>query len=240
MTTNVLDNKSALALAVAQHVAAFVRANPGKLMCFAAGDTPLAAYAELSRMHKAGEIDLNTMWFVGLDEWVGLGYEHAGSCRQVMYDGFYDLAGIDHTRILAFDGLGADLAGQCRAIDQWIEDHGGIALTVLGIGMNGHVGFNEPGASADADAHTVDLDDTTLRVGVKYFPDGQVPGQGITVGLRQLLSAQHILLVASGSHKADVVTRALLGQIGQQMPASLLRRSPALSVWLDKAAAANL
>lgn len=239
MQITVFDTKEQLAQAVAEAVAAYVRANPGALMCLAAGDTPLAAYARLARMHRDGAVDLNAMRYVGLDEWVGLGRADAGSCRQVMFDGFYDAAGIDPRHILAFDGLNSDLAGQCRAVDARVAAHGGIGLTVLGIGMNGHVGFNEPGADPEANAHTVELDETTRRVGVKYFPDGKVPGMGITVGLGQLRAAGRILLVANGAHKAAIVARALRGAADPAVPASMLRNGN-LSVWLDKEAAAEL
>lgn len=240
MTVNVLNDSTALAEAVAEKIAAFVKANPGALMCFAAGDTPQKVYLLLADKHKSGEIDLNTMWFVGLDEWVGLGNDDTGSCRQVMYSGFYDLAAIDHSRILAFDGLDENLDRQCQMIDKWITDKGGIALTALGIGMNAHVGFNEPGAVADSLAHVVALDDTTLNVGKKYFPSGNVPGKGITVGMAQLLAANELLLMASGECKAEIVKKALQGKITGAVPASLLRVAANLTVWLDSAAAAAL
>ncbi len=240
MTIATFPTSMELARAVAGHVAHWVRAHPGGLLCLAAGDTPLAAYRLLAAEHRTGAIDLNTMWYVGLDEWVGLGRRHTGSCRQVMADGFYDLAGIDPARILAFDGENGDLAGQCAAVDRWIDGHGGIGLTVLGIGRNGHVGFNEPGTSPTARSHIVELDATTRLVGQKYFVDGVVPGRGVTVGMGQLLAAEELLLVASGAHKASIVRQALAGAPTPGVPASLLRRNDRLTVWLDEEAAREL
>lgn len=239
MRIEVFESGEKMAQALAGAIAEFVSTHPGTLLCLAAGDTPLAAYGELARMHKAGAVDLNTVDYVGLDEWVGLGRKDKGSCRQVMFEDFYDAAGIDHGRILAFDGLDGDLEGQCRAVDARIAAHGGIGLTVLGIGMNGHVGFNEPGADPHSAAHTVALDEITQRVGAKYFANGQVPRRGVTVGLGQLRGARHILLVANGEHKAPIVARALRGQESPEVPASLLRGGN-LTVWLDEAAAAKL
>lgn len=239
MRIEVFESGEQMARALAGAMAEFVSTHPGTLLCLAAGDTPLAAYGELARLHRAGAVDLNTVDYVGLDEWVGLGCEDRGSCRQVMFDGFYDAAGIDHRRILAFDGRQEDLGAQCQAVDQYIAAHRGIGLTVLGIGMNGHVGFNEPGADPAGAAHPVELDETTLRVGTKYFPDGHAPGQGVTVGLGQLRAARHILLVATGEHKASIVARALRGEETPQVPASLLRGGN-LTVWLDEAAAKEI
>lgn len=239
MNTWVYSTAEVLAGETAKRLAEYVQANPGKLLCLAAGDTPLQAYGHLADFHRDGRIDLNAMWFVGLDEWVGIGYETPGSCRQVMFDGFYDRAGIDHSRILAFDGRNPDIDGQCMAVSRWIAEKGVIGLTVLGIGMNGHVGFNEPGSLADDTVRIVPLDATTTSVGQKYFPGGVVPTRGITVGMRELLAANQILMMASGNRKAPIVQRALSAEVTPEIPASLLRANGTLTVLLDEAAAGN-
>ena len=142
----------------ANYIADFIHANPGKLLCFAAGDTPLGIYKALIDIQNCGELDLSSMYYVGLDEWVGIGYETKGSCAQVMQDNFYGPADIDLSRIRVFNGLCSDLKQECDEINTWIEKKGKIALTLLGIGMNGHIGFNEPFVDPTKNTLVIDSD----------------------------------------------------------------------------------
>ena len=229
----------ALAQRAAGLIADFIRANPGKLICFAAGDTPLETYAELITLQRAGELDLNSMYYAGLDEWVGLSYEDRGSCMQVMHDGFYAPAGISEGRMHVFDGLG-DPAQQCRQMQQWIDSRGGIALTVLGIGMNGHIGFNEPPATDAPGCLVVDLDDTTRAVSVKYFDRPLPVEKGITVGLAELMKAQRMILMATGERKRQIVKATAEGPMAPDVPSSMLQDQRGLTALFDEAAAALL
>ena len=154
----------ALSVEAAGRVAEFVRGNPGALLCLAAGDTPLGAFAELVRMQDAGEVDLGSVYYAGLDEWVGLGKEDRGSCWKVMYENFYGPARIPKERMKVFDGLAENAGRECGEMDEWVKGHGGIGLTLLGVGMNGHVGFNEPDAGVNAGTATA-YDDTGVNAG---------------------------------------------------------------------------
>jgi len=214
----------------------YIRENPGKLLCFAAGDTPLGIYKELIQMQKRGEVDLSTMYYVGLDEWVGIGIETKGSCAQVMEDNFYGPAGIDGSRVRTFDGLSKDLERECQEISQWIEKRGKIALTLLGIGMNGHLGFNEPFVNPEKETLIVELDQVTAEVGKKYFQDTTVPKRGITVGIKALREAREVILVACGSKKGGILRKTLVDAPSIKVPSSLMQDHERLTIVIDKEA----
>ena len=217
-------------------VAAFIRGNPLSTLCLAAGDTPLGAYAELIKMQASGAVNLSDVYYAALDEWVGLGPEDKGSCRQVMDDHFYLPAGIPRDRIHVFNGLG-DPAAECGAMNKWLAARGGIGLTLLGVGINGHIGFNEPNVKAADGAITVPLDGTTKAVSVKYFGKERPVSAGVTIGLSALLKAREMLVMANGAKKAAVIKRAFYGNVTPAVPASMLQNHPALTLLLDRDAA---
>lgn len=236
--TTVVDHAPFLATVVADAAAAWIRQHPGGLVCLAAGDTPLPVYERLVALQAAGRVDLRSVFYVGLDEWVGLGYEDRGSCLQVMTDAFYGPAGIPAERRRVFDGL-ADPHAECAAVDRWIADHGRIGFTLLGIGLNGHIGFNEPGAPDQDGCVVVDLDDTTKAVSVKYFGTARPVRQGVSVSARALAKADTVLLMASGAKKAPIVARLRAGADPAEVPAARLLGHPGLHLFLDREADAG-
>lgn len=240
MNIIIADDYNGMSIKTAGLVAEFINKNPGALLCFAAGNTPAGMFEELIKMQKAKAVDLSSVFYAELDEWVGLGYNDRGSCRQVMFDTYYTPAGIPEEKIHIFDGLDSDTQKQCRLMEEWIESHGGIGLTVLGIGMNGHIGFNEPNAPGIKGCFTVPLDDVTKSVSIKYF-DKQLPVQyGITIGWSTLKDAKNVVLIADGEKKAQIVEASLRGPIDSSVPASLMQDHPALTVIIDKGAASRL
>lgn len=215
---------------VAKHI------KPGALICLAAGDTPMGMFKELIAMQHRGEVNLADAWYVGLDEWMGLGQADEGSCIKMMTDAFYGPANIPSERILTFDGLDPDTHKQCRQVEAWIAARGGITFTMLGIGMNGHIGFNEPGTPDQPGCFAVDLDDTTQSVSAKYFGKALPITQGVTIGWRTLHDAPAVLLMANGAKKAPIINQVLTGPITADVPASLFRNHPGATILLDKAA----
>ena len=221
-----------LSVATARFVADYIRANPGALLCLAAGDTPLGAFAELVRMNKTEQVDLGSVFYVGLDEWVGLGPEDLGSCWQVMHDNFYTPAGIPKERMRVFDGL-AEPAEECERMDEWVRRHGGIGLTLLGVGMNGHVGFNEPydrrlACREDVDrrgrlSYVVPLDETTKSVSTKYFGAPRPVTHGVTISLEALRAARQIIVMASGEKKREIIRKSFYSEPSPEVPASMLQ-----------------
>ena len=231
------DELSSLA---ADRIAQYIRSHPDSLLCIAAGDTPIGTLQELVRLQQEGKVDLSAVYYAELDEWVGLGPDDTGSCHKVMFDAFYLPAGIPAERIHVFDGLDADTERQCRRMETWIAQHGGIGLTLLGIGLNGHVGFNEPGAPDIDGCFTVPLDDITKKVSAKYFGRPFALKCGITVGWKTLKQARFMMILASGENKADIVRRSFCGPMTANVPASLMQDHPDQELFLDAAAASKI
>jgi len=229
-----------LSCATAIKIAHHIGRNPNTLLCLAAGDTPLQMLAELVKMQNRGEVDLSSVWYAQLDEWVGLGINDKGSCIQVMTDGFFAPANIPAERICFFDGLADDMNRECRKMEDWIAKHGGIGLVVLGVGMNGHIGFNEPGTPDTPGCIVVPLDDTTKTVSKKYFDKALPITEGVTIGWRTLLDANTAVLMASGIKKAPIMRAALEGSVTTDVPASVFQDHKNVTVMLDKEAARML
>ena len=239
MKTTIAGDYGELSGITAGRIASYIRENRNSLLCLAAGDTPLGAFAELVKMQSSGKVNLSDVYYAGLDEWIGLGPDDKGSCYQVMRDSFYNPAGIPREHIHVFDGL-ADPADECGAMNKWLADRGPIGLTLLGVGMNGHIGFNEPGVRETDGAIIVPLDETTKSVSVKYFGKTRPVTTGITQGLSALLKADTVLIMASGKRKAALVKKALYGEKTAMFPASMLRDHPNLTLLLDREAAADI
>jgi len=240
MEIKIHESADLMAKSVAWSIAMLIKQNPERLVCFAAGDTPMGILRELVRLQQKGVCDLNTMNYVGLDEWVGLGYPDKGSCAQVLVDNFYAPAGITMERIRLFNGLAKDLALECNRMNDWITMHGGIFLAVLGVGLNGHVGFNEPYTPDKKECIVVDLDGITIAVSEKYFGRNIQVSAGITIGLGMLLNSQNLYVLASGQHKASIIKKAFGEEPSFAVPASLLQRHVNLIVVLDKDASTEL
>ena len=220
------------ALIIADHI----NNNPDSLLCLAAGSTPLGVYVELVKMQSEGSVNLSNVYYAGLDEWVGLGKSDRGSCYQVMFDHFYNPAGIPHSRIHMFNGLGG-MIDECDKMNKWLAARGNIALTLLGVGMNGHVGFNEPNAQEADGAILTSLDEVTKTVSKKYFGKDLPVTMGFTLSLSVLQKAGKILVLASGSSKAQIIKKAFFDAKTPDIPASLLQDTPGLILLLDKEAA---
>lgn len=231
----IADDYSELSRQTAQMISAFIQDNPNSLLCLAAGDTPLGTFAQLIKMQETGEVNLSSVYYAGLDEWVGLGQNDKGSCKQVMFDNFYTPARIPPARIHVFDGL-KDPDAECRAMNQWLADKGPLALALLGVGMNGHVGFNEPNGPDCDGAIVVPLDEVTKAVSVKYFGKEIPVTIGVTIGLSTLQKAQKVLVMASGEKKASVIKAAFFDAPTLANPASMLQTHSGLVLLLDKAA----
>ncbi len=227
------SSNEAAACETALRIARHFEACPGALVAPAAGFTPLAAYNELARMAKAGEANPAAMHYVGLDEWVGLGPADAGSCIHTMNGAFYLPCGIPQEHIRVFGGLTQDPAAEARAMDAYLASSGGLSLAVLGIGLNGHVGFNEPGQELPGLFALTELSQTTVSVGRKYFGGRVAPNLGATITLRALMAAREVILVATGAHKREIV-RAVLA--GQDVPAAKFLAHPNATYIFDEEA----
>ena len=210
------------------------------LLCTASGDTPAGLYKQLVSGVNQKKIDVSNWLFISLDEWMGMNGNDEGSCRfHLNYQLFVPLE-VKDEQISFFDGKAKDPLKECERVENFISKNGGIDIAIVGIGMNGHVGMNEPGTLPQLRSHVTELHKETQEVGQKYFKEKQQLTQGITLGLANLLDARNVILLASGQHKAAIIKQVLEGEITDKLPASILRNHPALHIFLDKDAASLL
>ncbi len=237
MKLSISQDFAALSRKAADDLVAILKTKQKPLLCVASGDSPSGIYQNLVLRAQAGQLDLSEWLFLGLDEWVGLNGADEGSCRYHLNKQFFFPLRVPEHHICFFDGRASDLNQQCTQTESFIASHGGIELAILGLGLNGHVGMNEPGTSASSRSHVTALDPLTTQTGQKYFTEKQSLNDGITLGLGTLAQARNIFLVVSGPKKADIIKKVLEAEITDQVPASLLRNHPGLHLYLDNEAA---
>jgi glucosamine-6-phosphate deaminase len=242
MTIRVFDTAANVARALADRVAAALSDMPTLVLGLAAGRTPVDAYAELMAGAAAGAVDFSRATSFNLDEFVGVAPDHPGSFRRFMREHFFRGVNLDPSRIQSLDGTAADLDAECARYESAIAAAGGIDVQVLGIGTNGHIGFNEPGTELVARTHRVRLADATREDNAALFggDPSAVPAEALTMGVGTILQARAIVVAATGARKAEVVARAIRGPITTQLPASLLQLHQSVEIYLDRTAASKV
>ncbi|MFI5137900.1 MAG: glucosamine-6-phosphate deaminase [Sphingobacteriales bacterium] len=233
-------NYDEMSRAAADMVVAQIKTKPGSLICFPSGESPAGMFKCLIADAKAGKADFSQCYFVGLDEWVGMGKDDDGSCTRFLYEHFFTPMQINPDHVRFFDAKAADLDAACRAMDDFVKLHGPLDIMIVGIGMNGHIGLNEPGTDFNLYAHYAPLAQVTVEVGQKYFKQQTALTRGITLGLKHLQEVKIPMLIAAGSKKASIIKQALEGEVTQQLPASIFQTLPSAYVILDEGAAEGL
>jgi glucosamine-6-phosphate isomerase len=207
------------------------------LLCFAGGDTPLGVYQNLVDLAKASKADFSQARFVGLDEWIGLDGTDTGSCRYTLDRNLFNPLNANSENIYFFNGKTKDLQLECKSTNEYLDLNGPIDIALLGIGVNGHIGFNEPGSSINSVCRVIPLQETTQAVGQKYFKSPQSLESGITLGLKQIMESRIVILIASGEKKQAIVIKLLDNQkIDASIPVSSLWKHPHCYLFLDEAA----
>ncbi len=209
------------------------------LVCLPSGSSPVGL-CEKIREHYAAAGSGPGWYFVGLDEWVGMDGSDKGSCRNFFNEQLLVPLQIPGSRISFFNGKSAQLELECHKAEEFISTHGGLDIAVLGIGMNGHLGFNEPGVDPSSRAHVVELDEVTRNVGQKYFSEKKELQKGITLGIATLMEARTLFLLVSGKQKAPILKKAVQGEIGNAIPATLIRNHPNYFIYADADAAEGI
>ncbi|MDR1620488.1 MAG: glucosamine-6-phosphate deaminase [Clostridiales bacterium] len=204
---------------------------PRSVLGLATGSTPVGVYEQLIRWYDKGDIDFSQVHTINLDEYCGVPGESVQSYCRFMQRHFLSKVNIKPAHAHIPDGMTTDVDAECRRYDALIEALGGIDLQLLGIGHNGHIGFNEPGAAFEKMTHCVALKDSTRRANARFFDSHMdVPEKAVTVGIRQIMWSKQILLIASGKEKQDILHQALHGPVTPQVPASILQMHPRLTV----------
>lgn len=223
----------------ADDIANSIKNNPSLVLCMASGDTPKLTADLLVKKLKEEKIDYSKITFIGLDEWVGLPPTNSGSCHYFFQNKLIQPLQIKPSQYFLFDALAKDLSMECARMDRMITDRD-IDIMVVGIGMNGHIGFNEPGTSFNNLSHVIELDEVTKSVGQKYFNEQAELGKGITLGFKHLLNAKKVFLLANGSKKAEVIKKTVEGQVTENFPASIIRQHENSVILIDEEAASLL
>ena len=224
----------------AQLIAEQIRGNAQSVLGLATGSTPVGTYQKLGELCRAGELDFSEVTTINLDEYLGLAPEHEQSYRYFMNENLFSKININMSNTHVPCGNADEVLEACRAYDEMIELLGGIDFQLLGLGHNGHIGFNEPADAFIKETHVVDLSERTIRANARMFScEDEVPRQAVTVGLGAIMGARRILLLVSGEGKAPALREALHGPITPRLPGSILQLHPNVTVIADEAALAE-
>ena len=231
----VCENYDELSRVAAEIYVKQLSGKPASVLGLATGSTPLGLYAELVRRHHAGEIDFSKARSFNLDEYYPIGNKHPQSYSYFMQENLFHMINLSDSQLP--NGETADPDSECAGYDEKIAAAGGIDLQLLGIGLNGHIGFNEPVESYSMSTYLVDLTESTLEANSRFFGEGEAqPTQALTMGFGSIFSARSILLLISGANKAPIAKRLFEGKIHANVPACLLLLHPDLTVILDREA----
>ena len=222
-------------------VSAHVILNPSCVLGLATGSTPIGMYKQLIDWYNKGDLDFSQVKSVNLDEYVGLAPTHDQSYRYFMQHNLFDHVNIDPANTNVPNGLADHPEAECERYNQVIRSMGGIDVQVLGMGHNGHIGFNEPGQAFELETHVVDLTERTIEANARFFASkDEVPKRAITMGIKSIMQARQILVVVSGEDKADIVQKAFFGPVVPEVPASILQMHPNVVLCGDKAALSKI
>ena len=234
----IIDTEENVAKKAAQRYVDILSRNPNAVLGFATGSTPLGLYAELAKLVQEGKLSFKGVTSFNLDEYAGLDGTHDQSYRYFMNRNLFEKIDIDLAKTHVPSGL--DIAA-AAGYDKAIEAAGGIELQLLGIGNNGHIGFNEPGTPIDSITHLVDLTERTRQANARFFASiDEVPTQAVTMGIKTVMNARGIMLMALGKGKADIVRDFIKGRVTPEVPASILQLHPNAEIYLDYDAASLL
>ena len=230
-------NYQDLSRKAANIISAQIIMKPDCVLGLATGSSPIGTYKQLIEWYNKWDLDFAKVTTINLDEYKGLGPDNDQSYRYFMNTNLFDHVNIDKARTFVPDGLEPDPQKACAAYNEIIRSHGGIDLQLLGLGRNGHIGFNEPGAAFEKETHCVDLTESTIEANKRFFAsEDDVPKQAYTMGIKNIMQAKKILLIAGGEEKAEALKNSLYGPITPSVPASILQLHNDVTVIADEAA----
>jgi len=233
----VAKNYEEISRKAAELVARHITAKPDTVMGLATGSTPLLMYKNIIKIHKGQGLSFSKVISFNLDEYIGISESNENSYHYYMWENFFKHMDILKKNIHMPDGNAKDIEEECRNYECKIEGSGGIDLQILGIGKNGHIGFNEPELYFEATTHKVKLDEDTISANSRFFNSiDDVPRYAISMGIKTIMKAKKILLLASGDEKAEATYSALKGKITPDVPASILQLHQDVIVLVDEAA----
>ncbi|APQ75451.1 glucosamine-6-phosphate deaminase [Clostridium botulinum] len=237
----VVDNYEEMSKKAAAMVASQVILKPDSVIGLATGDTPIGMYKEIINIYKNQKMDFSKVRTFNLDEYYGLNRENPQSYYYYMINNLFNHVNIDKNNINIPNGMADKIEIECKEYERKIDKVGGIDLQILGIGVNGHIGFNEPDTSFESETHLVNLDEKTIESNSRFFSSkDQVPTKAISMGIRTIMHSKKIILLACGQNKADAIFKAIEGKITPNIPASILQLHKDVVVIVDRKAASKL
>ncbi|WP_069998342.1 glucosamine-6-phosphate deaminase [Cellulosilyticum sp. I15G10I2] len=237
MNIIVTANYEVLSETAANRIAEVIKNKPNAVLGLATGSTPIGLYKKLVTYNKENLIDFSRVTTFNLDEYIGIPASHTQSYRYFMDYHLFNHINIDYQKTHVPNGMAKDIQAECEAYDEMLRGHGGIDIQVLGIGNNGHIGFNEPGSALTVGTHVTELAQGTIEANSRFFSTREeVPTQAITMGIGDIMKAREVILLASGITKADIISRLLEDKIDTYIPASLLQAHPHVTVIVDQLA----
>ena len=240
MQVKIYDDYNTMSAATADLIIECVKNKPNALLAFATGNTPILTYKLMGEKARQQQIDFSQCFCVGLDEWLGVPPTIKGSCHYDLHEYIFKPLGIKETQIHLFDALSNDITTECEKMNQVVRKHGAVDCLIAGIGINGHIGFNEPGVDPSLEAHDQVLHPTTLASGQNYFKEVTKLEKGITLGIAQAMNAGLFIIVANGRSKAAIIKKTVEGNVTNEVPASFIQNSRNGIVIIDKEAAEDL
>jgi glucosamine-6-phosphate deaminase len=218
-----------------------VTSKPDSVLCFATGSSVLGLYENLIKAHKENNVDFSQIKTINLDEYAGLGEDNDQSYSYYMKTNLFNHINITHANTYIPDGLAKDLLAECEKYNSTLASLGSTDIQLLGLGLNGHIGFNEPSDEFPKVTHLVDLDESTIKANSRFFADEKdVPRQAITMGIQNIMHAKQIVLCVSGNAKAKILKEVLFGKVTPMVPGSILQFHPNLIVVADEDALSEI
>lgn len=229
-------NYEEISAVAADIVADVMKAKPDCVLGLATGSTPVGMYKKLIEKNAAGEIDFSAVTTVNLDEYYPIAPDNDQSYRYFMNENLFNYVNIDKNRTYVPDGLADDPAAACEAYEEIVARVGGADIQVLGIGQNGHIGFNEPAEALDVKTHVTGLTESTIKANARFFAsEADVPTKALTMGIGTILGAKKIIILANGAAKHDAISTMLAGGLTTACPASMLNLHNDVTVICDEA-----
>lgn len=233
----IFDSYQEMCKKIAEEIRDNLKDNSSQMLCIAAGNTSQGVFEELIEMYRQKEVDFSNAYFVAMDEWVGMNEKTEDSCGNFLMKNFLRYVNYPKEHVRLWNGKAEDLYEECKSVEAFLENakDGVIDYLVLGTGMNGHLALNEPGADFNQCSHVHELDDTTKRVGQKYFKEETVLERGVTMGIKNFSEAKRTVLMINGSHKKEIARKIFnASKFDHRIPATALYNFSNGSIYCDR------
>lgn len=237
MKVVLMDNAYEISKAVSSIIIEQVNNKPNSVLGFATGASPVETYKRIIESYENGGVSLKDITTFNLDEYCGLSRDNVNSYYYFMKDNLFGKTDVDFDKVNFLSGLSDDVEAECAEYREKISNAGGIDIQLLGVGTNGHIGFNEPSDEFTDGPFKVKLTESTIAANCKYFENDDMPRYALTMGIGDIMKAKKILLIATGESKADAVLKMVKGEVTAQCPASILQNHPDCTIYVDKASA---